>query len=325
MSKKNVIIDFDSERIAVMVDGVLFKLCSSAVIRKASETPVVVSYGDEAEKRKNSLSDYEIYCTPFKCGRIIDEAAARIIFRSLLHELVGKNSLVNIFVIISGGLSFEDKRLIEKTVLSCGFGRVYLIPRPKIIARFLGFNRLYCALYMDADLSELVLANDGSLVSSHTIDVSTSALAELIRDRFLADSKLNLSVETSLDVARKSCSLFPYDSTKIIASGKDAITSSPKSVYFAAKDVYPLTENIYSKITSLIRAALLDSDTDFAIVAAQSGILFLGSGVRIAGFEEYVYHKLALSGVISTDDSVLLATLDSIIENEPEWTDFNAE
>ncbi len=325
MLRKKAIIDFDSERVAVMCDGVLVKLCPSAVIRKASETPVVISYGEAAEKRKHSLGEYEIYCTPFKCGKIADEAAARIIFRSVLREVFGGNPFVTVYVLIAGGLSYEDKRTIEKTINACGYSNVYLIPRPKVIARILGFNDLICGLYMDSDLTELVVANDGKTLCSHTIDVSTSALAELLRDRFLSDSKLKLPFETSVEIASKSCSLFETDSTKIIANGKDAITSSSKSVYFTARDVYPLTDSVYSKVIALMNAALLDLDPDFAIASVKSGFLFMGSGVRICGFEEYVYNKLGLSGYIEDDASTLLAALYSISENEPDWIESNAE
>ncbi|MGN0767844.1 MAG: rod shape-determining protein [Christensenellales bacterium] len=325
MLRKKAIIDFDSERVAVMSDGVLVKLCPSAVIRKASETPVVISYGEAAEAKKHSLGEYEIYCTPFRCGKIADEAAARIIFRSVLREVFGNNPFVSVYVLISGGLSAEDKQTIEKTICACGYNKVYLIPRPKVIARLLGFNDLFCGLYMDSDLSELVIAKEGKTVCSHTIDVSVSALAELLRDRFLSDSKLKLPLETSVEIAGKYCSLFESDSTKIVASGKDAITSSPKSVYFTARDVYPVTDSVYSKVTALINAALLDLDTDFAIATVKSGILFMGSGVRICGFEEYVYRKLGLSGFIDGDASTLLAAVDSIAENEPDWIEENAE
>lgn len=319
MLRKKVIIDFDSERIAVMVDGVLLKLCPSSVVRKTTEMPVAVSYGDEAEKNKDSLGSSEVYCTPFKDGRIVDETAARILFRSVLRELLGKNPLANIYVLVSGGLSKEDKFVISRSFSSCGYGRVTIVPRPKIIARLLGFNNLYCGLYMDTDVSELALGAEGNLLCSHTIDVSLSALAEQIRERFLSDGKLKLSVETSLNVAKKYCSLFEFDNSKIIAVGTDAITAGKKSVYFAAKDVYALCDGVYSKTTDLISAALLDADKDFAIATAKSGILFLGSGTRIGGFEEYVYKKLGIGGFIMKDDSVLLSVTHNLAVNEPDF------
>ncbi len=321
MLRKKVIIDFDSERIAVMVDGVLLKLCPSSVVRKTTEAPVVVSYGDEAEKNKNALGSSEVYCTPFKDGHIIDETAARILFRSVLRELLGNNRLVSVFVLVSGGLSPDDRFAITRSINACGYTKVTTVPRPKIIARLLGFNNLYCGLYMDTDVSELALGAEGNLLCSHTIDVSLSALAEQIRDRFLADGKLKLSVETSLDVAKKSCSLFDTDNSKIIAVGTDAITTGKKSVYFAAKDVYPLCDGVYSKTTDLISAALLDADKDFSIAAAKSGILFLGSGTRIGGFEEYVYKKLGIGGFIMKDDSVLLSVTHNLAVNEPDFFD----
>ena len=53
--RKNVIIDFDSERLLVMENGVLLYSAPAVVIRKKSETPVAVAYGKEAEKMKTEI------------------------------------------------------------------------------------------------------------------------------------------------------------------------------------------------------------------------------------------------------------------------------
>ena len=285
-------------------NDVIVKFIPSAVIRKKSEAPIPTAYGDEAFKKRHSLSDNEVYCTPFSNGKIIDIIGAKALFKAILRDLYGSNHFISIFVIINGNLTDNDKNIIERVFISLGYNKIFLIPRYKLLSKLLEYNSLPIAVYCDADITELVI--NKFPIEYFTIDVSKSALAENLRSKFLADNKIKLSIETSLFLAKEYCSLFPSDLTKVIADGKDTITAQKKSVYLNAKDLYPLVSSVYSKITDLIAAVIMDSDATFARNIVDLGVLFLGSGIRIEGFEEFIYDKLHLKSIIDTDDTLLI-------------------
>jgi actin-like ATPase involved in cell morphogenesis len=325
MSRKKVTVDFDSERIEFVRDGKLVLRVPSAVIRKKSETPVLIRYGDEAEKNKDCLADNEMYSDPFLYGKITDSIGARLLFRACLKKLFGRNLFIDVYVIIQGGATDSDKFLIEKTVIDAGYRNVYLIPRPKVIARLLSYNSLNACLYADNDITEFVLYEKGNIVSSYAMNVSYSSLAEVLRDRFLNDAKIKLFVKTSLDIVKNYCSLFPSDSTKIIAEGSDTITSAAKSVYISAKDLFITTAETYDKLTELISAALMDADKSFAAEILKTGILFIGCGVHMCGLEEFVYDRLRLGCIIGNNDSVIPILTGTLVSNDKSWTEQNAE
>ena len=304
MLKKKIIINFDSENMLITENEIIVKFIPSVVIRKKSETPLATSYGDAAFQRRHSLLENEVYCTPFSNGKITDIIGAKALFKAVLKDLYGSNHFISIFIIINGNLDDNDKNVVERIFISLGYNKIYLVSRNKLLSKLLEYNSLPLAVYCDADITELVLNTVPA--KSYTIDVSKSALAENLRSKFLADNKIKLSIETSLILAQKYCSLFPSDLTKVIADGKDTITAQQKSVYLNAKDLYPLVNSVYSKITDLIAAVIMDSDGTMARKIVESGILFLGSGIQIEGFEEFIYDKLHLKSIINKDDTLLM-------------------
>lgn len=312
--KRNAIIDFDSERLCVMENGVLLYSSPAVVIRKKSETPVAVAFGEEAEKRKNDVQPNEFYSHPFKNGKITDEKGARLLFRYVLRDLFGKNPFLRLFVIVPGGMDEQEERKIEATFALAGYGKVTLLPRPVILAKLLEYNSLHGALYMDADVTEFVLASNGEVYSANTIGVSSSAAAEVLRERFLTDQKLNVPLDTSVQIAVKECSLFPSDITQLSVHGLDTVTNQKKSVFVSSREIFPSLENVYSNVTDLISAVLLDEDKDFSLEVAHSGILFAGSGTQIRGFEEFTYKRLGISGVYVKNPFLLLEVACSYVE-----------
>lgn len=312
---KKAIVDFDSENLSVMSDGILLKRIPCAVVRKKSETPVLIAYGKPAEKKKANLASNEMFCKPFSKGKVADEAGAKLLFKAALREVFGNNPFVSVYVLISGGLSEHDKQEIKYVVTSAGYGKVYLVPRPRVLATVLAGIGLHAGLYMDNDLAEFVLAGD-DLLTSHVVDASLTAVAENLSVKLLTDDKLVVSATDSLHIVQTSLSLFKEDLTPVICAGRDAITVSEKKVFFTAKDLYPLCESTYSKITALIDAALMDTEKDFALDAAQKGILCLGEGSHFEGFTDYFYQILGITPLSHKNDFLLLSTAQAMVDRE---------
>ncbi len=317
MLRKIVIIDFDSEQVVITENNALVKVEPSVIIRKKSETPLPVYHGKEALIHRFDIDETEVLSAPFANGKIIDIIGAKAFFKSVLKDLYGSNRFIDIYVIVSGNLNDEEKSIIERTFISIGYSKVNLISRPKIINKLLEYNDLPIGVYSDADITELVLQTNPS--QSYTINVSRSALAEELRAKFLTDSKIKISIDMSVSIAKKYCSLFPSDMTKVIASGNDTITSIKKSVFLNARDLYPIVEKIYSKTTDLIAAVIMDSNANLSNKIVDSGILFIGSGIKISGYEEFIYEKLHLKSIMCHDNSILLSLAYNLILDDAEY------
>lgn len=316
--KRKAIIEFDSQRISVMENGVLIKSAPASVVRKKSETPVAVACCEEAEKRKANLLPNELYCRPFKNGKISDEKGARILFRSVLRELFGKNPFLRLYVLVPGGLSESDERMIEQAFFAAGYNKVTLLPRPVILAKMLEYNCMYGATYMDADITEFVVAINGEILSAHTIGVSASTAAEVLREKFLSQQKLNVSLDTSYTLATKDCSLFASDVTPLTVKGFDTVTNAKKSVFVSSRETFAAMESVYSKVTELIGAVLMDEDKEFSLKIASSGIIFMGYGTQVNGFEEFVYKRLGIPCVHRKNNFPLLEVACSIVNDMTE-------
>lgn len=323
--KNNAILEFDSATVGVFKNNATVRFCPASVIRKASDRPVGIMHGEEAEMRMGDLPESSVYSRPFERGRIKDSLGARILFKALLRDACGPNRFVNVFVVVPSDATVDERRETERILNDIGYRNVFLVPRDRIIARLLRLNGMHCAIAFDNDICELVLAKDGAPVESRAYDASASAIADRIRTRFLTRDRLKITPSAALKTALEICSLFETDETPAIVEGVDTITSDRRLVCFCAKDLYPIADGIYSHAVSIVKAVINDCpDRSFARSALEKGALFLGRGAEISGLSEYASERLGAPCVICRNRSILSAALYSLAENDPDWVCRNA-
>ncbi len=316
MSKKNVVITFDSAHFCVVNNGQLIADEPSVIIRKKSESPVVIAVGKDAYSLKKILAENQMEINPFRQGKILDEISAKLFIKYLLKTKLKISTLSNLYVIVPTGILEEDEDCIERVFLSCGYNNVNLIKRADILTKILLLNGKHAVTYVDEDTTELIISDNQGSFSSYAIDLAISALSENLRDYFLRTNKLKLTVDESLVLAREHCSLSLYDNTKIIAKGVDSITDAEKSVILYARDLFHITSAIYRKITDLIKAVLLDIPNELSSKIVDSGIILLGNGCLISGIQEFIYKETTIGCIQEKPYQYMMESFASLYFND---------
>lgn len=316
MSRKNVVITFDSARFCVVVNGQLIADEPSVIIRKKSESPVAIAVGKDAYEMKKSLSPNQMEVSPFRQGKILDDVSAKLFIKYLLKSKLKISTFSNLFILVPTGISEDDENNVERVFLSCGYSNVNLIKRADILTKIIALNNKNAMIYIDEDTTELIVSDSQSGFSSYAIDLATSALSENLRDYFLRTNKLKLTVEESQILAKEHCSLSLYDNTKIIAKGVDAITDSEKSVILYARDLFYITSAIYRKITDLLKAVLLDLPDEIASQIIESGIILLGNGSLIMGIQEFIYKETTIGCIQEKPYQYMMESFASLYFND---------
>ncbi|MBO5304271.1 MAG: rod shape-determining protein, partial [Clostridia bacterium] len=170
MSRKNVVITFDSARFCVVVNGQLIADEPSVIIRKKSESPVAIAVGKDAYEMKKSLSPNQMEVSPFRQGKILDDVSAKLFIKYLLKSKLKISTFSNLFILVPTGISEEDENNVERVFLSCGYSNVNLIKRADILTKIIALNNKNAMIYIDEDTTELIVSDSQSGFSSYAID-----------------------------------------------------------------------------------------------------------------------------------------------------------
>ena len=324
MSKKKITIDFDSEQITIIYDGNLVLREPSVIVRKKSESPVLLKFGNDVVS-SSVLPNNSYIVRPFSQGKIIDKVSARLLFKACISKIFGKSKYLDIFVNISSNLTLEEKNDIENAFISSGYHSVYLVPKNKVIERLLALNSFYCGVFIDNDITELVIADNGNIISSYTLAVSYSVIVKNLHDNFEKDHKIVVDDNALIGILKEKCSLFLNDETKITIDGYDSVTNNAHKLTICACDLFPTISIIYNNIVKLIQASIKDLDVTLARAIIKSGIVFCGEGTKINGFEEYFASRLHTPCLISNDVNIMGQLSNTLVNGNDEWIFKNVE
>lgn len=322
MSRKNFTISFDSESFAIYDNGKVYAKEPCCLIRKKSNNPSIIAFGRDAKKRHGSLNDNEMFSLPFKDGKVFDELGARIYVKYILKKyFVPRFS--NLYVLITCGMQAEDAIAIESVFVRNGYPNVFLLDRTKVLVEMCKAHEKNVALYADNDLTEISVISSGVNTANFSLPISFNLLGEQLRDYFAQNVKLKLSFEESIYLAKNFCSLFRSDGTKIVAEGTDTITFLSKSIILSVRDVFPIVQSLYLKITGLIRAAVTDASDEVKRNVFEKGILICGNGATINGYPEFIREETGISCSSETTPDTLEVLASMLISSEKEWREDN--
>lgn len=307
MSVKRAVVTFDEERFTVYGEDKLLISVPSAVVRKKSAAPVAVAFGKEALLLRDELPEGTMFCRPFKGNTVADLPAVKLTIRHYFKKLFGFSTSVEIYILISSGISSISRAKIEQAFISCGYKNIYIVERPYVlamIAKKTGFDLVAC---IEKRTTEVVLSNDGKIVQAHSINVGFRNISEDISAELCAKNELSPCIrpterqgETSFVLntyaevpVMNFCSLSPLSYLPITAIGQDVISGENKAVTVTAKDLFPYVSFPYEKTAELIWAVLLECKDDEIIDRiAEKGILYVGTPTGINYFSEYMYKKI---------------------------------
>lgn len=326
LTKKKVVIDFDSDTIRFMSNQCLILELPTCIIRKKSETPVLIDYGANALKRRDAILDTEQFIIPIKNGKIADFESAKLLFKVALRHILRLNIFCDIYVIITGGMPANDKQTIFDVISSIGYKNVYLIQRPAVMSHILtDMFHTNAFLYMDNDITELTLTLDNQFLNSYSINVSKSALNTIVRNKMQNDAKVIITNNITTDVVNQICSLYKTDCSTISITGKDTITNNDKSVEIKVKEFYPIVSKVYSNITNLLKAAMMDNDIKLTKLICSKTLVICGKGTNVLGFEEYIYHQVTIGCTNLKNNNFILQAADYLVTNNDVWTNQHVE
>ncbi|MCR4660742.1 MAG: rod shape-determining protein [Clostridia bacterium] len=326
MLKKKISIYFNHERLYIAENGVIVLNIPSCITRKKSRRGVLNSFGDEAFMKRNILEQNELFSRPVDFGKINDLLSAKLLFKAAIKTVYINNPFIDINVLVPSGISKEDIWDIKNTFISIGYNNITFTQVGDILGKFLYQNNKHFSIFFDIDTSEIVFTNNYSdtvpysLAGAYSSNISLLNLAQKIKDYLLNKLNFNTSMENIMKVIDKNISFFENDTSIIKLSGFDSITDTKKDIQILASELYPIiSELLINLIKFFIKAT---STTDFNFlkkIIKNEGIVCLGDGCSISGFDEFIYKQLSVGCIKEPISQTLLIFLSTTYANDEEW------
>lgn len=329
MATKKAVVTFDDRHFTVYGDDKLLVSVPSAVVRKKSSSPVAVAFGNDAIKMAEGLQEGLMFSRPFSGNTISDLISAKLMVRYFFKKLFGINHAVEIYILMSSGISAVSRSQVEQVFISSGYRNVYIIERPYLLAKIAEQKGFRLVVDVEEATAEVALCDGGKPVQAHSInigfrDVERDLTEELCNKFELSPciKKTELNQERTLVLSSSAelpvltcCSLNKADYTPIKLIGQDVISGENKVIALTAKDLFPVVEKPYKKTSDLLGAMLMGCDERTMETTVKSGILYLGAGTRINGFSEYMYEKSGLPVYVDGNPFMQVKTLYGLLDD----------
>ena len=324
MLRKKISMYFNHEKIYIAENGVIVLDMPSCIIRKKSRRPILISSGFEAYNNQSILNSHELFCRPLEFGKINDVLSARLLIKDAIKKLY-TTSFVDVNVLVPTGITKEDLVDIKNLFISIGYSNVTFTQVADILGKFLQQNNKHFALLVDIDSSEVLFTNNYSsstpfeISVAYSTNISLQDLAQKIKDYLLNKQNFNTSIEVINKIILKSLSLFQTDPTKIIIPGFDSITDKKRNLEITASDIYPVVFDMYIKLIKFFAQATNKISNSLIKEMGKEGIICLGPGCNLSGFDEFVYKYLQIGCVKEPVKETLLIFLSNIYSQNEEW------
>ena len=287
MSKKRIIFDFGSTYFTIFSEGRLLLRKPSAIILKRTLQPVAVATGEEALRRRDEITEDELFMRPVRKGAVSHREGCKILIKDYISEVFGKFSRPPICVLVNCSLSIEQRHDVEKVFVEAGYADIFLMEGLMGLIPSATERGIKVGVLIGGENTEVGIFHGGKILSGYSVDMGSNTVNERIKAYVRENYKLIISDESAEDLKLNVSSMYKDDSTRFTVAGKDSITGRVKKLTLSAREVFADTAFVFNRILKIIGAALLAAPLDIARAVEHTGILFAGYGSLHCGLRDY--------------------------------------
>ncbi len=286
-----------------------------------SKTGVVLYVGQEAKKMLGKTPEHIIAIRPMQDGVIKDfdvtQAMLEYIFEKAIGYQTGLLRGPRMVVGVPCSVTQPERRAIEDAAREAGARAVFTIMEPMAAAIGAGLPIEEPCGNMVMDIgggtTDIVVISLKAPVVSHAVrmagDAMDTAIVKYMKDSF----SLIVGDQTAEKIKKDVGAVWLEEGTqgkRMTVGGADVMTGVPREVEVTSADVLKALEEPIHKILNAVRDVLNNTPPELASDIAARGILLVGGGSLVRGFEERIRHEFGLK--VIRPENPLHAVIDGI-------------
>ncbi len=319
-------IDFGSERIRIIVEGIGLVADEPSRIAIQRNTGKPVSVGDDAKAMEGRVQAPLQVVSPIQKGVIFDHKAAAILVHTLLQRVFPRSPLVNpVFMAsISGAAQLADYEILNELLYELGAREVYLISAPLAASIGAGVpiadaSGCFIMQLGESVVEAAVIALGGSVKHVHTTTAGASIRKVIQR---VAKKKLGLLV--SSDAAELIMSrVVTADSSRTreqLITGADSKTTSPTEVLVSSDDFRQEIMEIVGTYEQLLRTLLTNLPPELTVDVIDKGLLLSGGLGQLDGLDQHLVNALGIPvSVVENSSRTVISGIQTALKHLAEF------
>ena len=293
-------IDIGTSEIIILRDGDVV-LQEPAVVAVDVENRKRIAIGSEAKKMMGRSPEYIEVIEPIRSGVIVDYEGARLMLKSYLQDVMGRNWFVGPEVITAvhcGNTQVEQRAVID-VLLEAGARKVYLIDAP--LAAAIGAKVPISDVFgnmivnLGGGVIEVAVIASGGIVKVKQIRQGGGFVNDLIFDYLVSQYLLAAGKQVLEDIKIKLLSVVKLKKEEFIdIGGRDLLSGLPKKIRLSSTEVYELARLDMEKIVTLMKSVLEATSAELVSDIIDRGVILTGAFAKTRGLDLWLSREIGI-------------------------------
>ena len=245
---------------------------------------------------------------PLKDGVIADFTATQLMLKNIIKKVsarynIGKPKVV---VGVPSGITEEEERAVEESVLQAGAKEVYLIEEP--MAAAIGSNLEVgepsgnMIVDIGGGTTEVAVISLGGIVVSHSIRIAGDELDEDIVNYIKRETNLAIGETTAEQIKMEiGCAMPLMTKMSMEVRGRDLSNGLPRNIIITSSQIEEAMQESIKKIVEVIKITLEKTPPELASDIMEKGIYLAGGGALIKNLDKLVNKETGMPVYIAEE------------------------
>jgi rod shape-determining protein MreB and related proteins len=313
-SERQLAVDLGTANTVVYQRGRGVVVFEPSVVAIDDQTGEVHAVGEKARRMIGRTPAHIRATRPLRHGVIADFETTEQMLRHFIRRVIsGFRSRADVMVCVPSGITQVERSAVEDATLAAGASRAYLIEEPLAAAIGAGLPVADAVGSLVVDVgggtSEMAVTALGGLVASHSIRVGGYDLDDAIIRLLQDDERLLIGQEQAETVKIAIGGALPTvdapEATDV--AGRDLVTGLLRRAHVTASQVQRALERPLAHITDAVKLLLENTPPELSSDVADRGLMLVGGGALLRGFDQLLRHETGLAVTIADDPLTTVA------------------
>lgn len=306
-------IDLGSTKTSVhkVGSGLIVNDESRVVVETKNNGMTLIESGKGVEKYlKKPVQGYQVV-NVVDGGAVTNERAAICMLKDYVSRCLPGNAIIKprikALASVSMGMSYADKKELEKVFSKAGIHDVTLIESPVSVAGALGFGKGHFIVDIGSSKTEIAIVGRDGIVSGCTVDIGGDKMTKSIADYMVMSMSSTISFSLAEKIKKDLGTLYENNNMSMRVNVRKVGNQRVESELVNSREIRAVIQPHVIDLLEIIYNMSFQIPDTLADDICQEGIVLCGGGANLSGLAEYI-SKFMKMKVVRADDTTTVVS-----------------